>query len=194
MKMKVSKGWHGFQMMYATESNYSEAFVHIWFPELARPSLSIHSSSKHPIVITTQVLCKALAYVTDSRWSQRPHSEPWKLSLCMEFNQNLRISSIVGPTYLMGDYVQIPVLGSLGETPKRGLSSRQWKINNRWSGFCSKSESPENWMWIYFRVISIPDFNVCVCACMHTPVCHVTCVGVRGHLMGIGSVFPVCRS
>lgn len=151
----------------------------------------IHRSSKHSILITTQVLYWALAYVTDSRWSQRPHSETWKLSLCMEFNQTLRISSGVGFTYLVEECVQIPVLGSLEETEKWGLSSRQWEMNNRWSGFCSKSESHENWMWICFWVISIPDFSVHVWMyyayiCMS---CH-TCRGQRT-TMGIGALYYV---
>lgn len=75
-------------------------------------------SLKHSIVITAQVLYWMLAHVSDSRWSHRPHSETWKRSLCKEFNQNLRNHSIVGFTYLMEDYVQIPFLVLSGENPE----------------------------------------------------------------------------
>lgn len=75
-------------------------------------------SLKHSIVITAQVLYWVLAHVSDSRWSHRPHSETWKRSLCKEFNQNLRNHSIVGFTYLMEDYVQIPFLVLSGENPE----------------------------------------------------------------------------
>lgn len=36
-KPKHLKSWHRFQMMYATESDYSEAFVRIWLPDLDPP-------------------------------------------------------------------------------------------------------------------------------------------------------------